>query len=107
MDRLVKEVIEICLHSNNINREEGFKLSHAWNAAMNIIQTSDTDNCINIGRGSQKEEKEKEQAKTSRQRTILRVKQQGTEPEVGEVTARVYSTLRLHTEPIRIRHRQD
>jgi hypothetical protein len=48
-----------------------------------------------IRRGSQKEEQEKQPEKT-RQRTILHVKQHGTEPEVGEVTAQVDSTVRLH-----------
>jgi hypothetical protein len=31
------------------------------------------------------------------------IKQQGTEPEVGEMTVHVDSTLRPHTEPTRIR----
>jgi hypothetical protein len=38
----IKEATEIQLHQNNIIREEGFKLSQAWNPAVNILQTSDT-----------------------------------------------------------------
>jgi hypothetical protein len=38
---------------------------------------------------------------------MLQVKQQGTEPEVGELTARVDSTLWPHSEWIRMRYEQD
>jgi hypothetical protein len=31
MDELVKEAVEIKLHADNINREEGFELGKAWN----------------------------------------------------------------------------
>jgi hypothetical protein len=31
MDQLVKDVREVRLHPNNIYKEEGFKLSKAWN----------------------------------------------------------------------------
>jgi hypothetical protein len=40
MDRLITEAIEIRLHLNNINREEGFNLSQAWNPAIEILQTN-------------------------------------------------------------------
>jgi hypothetical protein len=39
MDQVIKKAWrEICLHSNNINQEEGFKLSQAWNPAINIYK---------------------------------------------------------------------
>jgi hypothetical protein len=39
MDQVIKKArTEICLHSNNINREEGFKLSQVWNPAINIYK---------------------------------------------------------------------
>jgi hypothetical protein len=49
-DQLVKEAIEIQLHSNNINTEEGFKLSQAWNPPINILKTNDADSFNYIGR---------------------------------------------------------
>jgi hypothetical protein len=49
MDQLVKEAIEIQLHPNNFNREEGFKLSHEWNPAIKILQTNDMDSTNNSG----------------------------------------------------------
>jgi hypothetical protein len=39
MDQLMKGSIQIQLHLNNINREEGFKLSQAWNLTNKILQT--------------------------------------------------------------------
>jgi hypothetical protein len=41
MDQIVKEVTEIQLHLNNINKEEGFKLGQAPN--HQIWQHFDTD----------------------------------------------------------------
>jgi hypothetical protein len=38
--------------------------------------------------------------------TMIQVKQQGTEPEVGVVAAQFDCTLRPHTEPTTIRHQQ-
>jgi hypothetical protein len=38
MDQLVKEATEIQCHSNNVNREEGFKLIQAWNPAINMLK---------------------------------------------------------------------
>jgi hypothetical protein len=36
-DRLVKEAIEIRLHPNNFNRDNGFILSHAWHPLINQL----------------------------------------------------------------------
>jgi hypothetical protein len=40
MDRLVKESISIKLHSANVKREEGFKLSKAWNPCASLLRNS-------------------------------------------------------------------
>jgi hypothetical protein len=37
MDRLVKEAIEIRLHPDNFNRDNGFILSHAWHPLINQL----------------------------------------------------------------------
>jgi hypothetical protein len=38
MDRLVREAIEIRLHTNNFNRDDGFNLSHAWRPIIKMLQ---------------------------------------------------------------------
>jgi hypothetical protein len=40
MDRLVMEAIEIWLHSNNFNRDEGFSLSHTLRPVINMVKQS-------------------------------------------------------------------
>jgi hypothetical protein len=40
MARLVREAIEIKLGQDNINKEEGFKLSKAWNPSTSILRHS-------------------------------------------------------------------
>jgi hypothetical protein len=42
MERLVKEAIEINLNPENINREERFKLSKAWNPRTSLLRHSNT-----------------------------------------------------------------
>jgi hypothetical protein len=37
MDRLVKEAIQIRLNQNNINRDNGFTLSRAWNPVTKLF----------------------------------------------------------------------
>jgi hypothetical protein len=41
MDRLVREAIEINLHPNNIDREEGFELNRAWSPTTRLLSYSD------------------------------------------------------------------
>jgi hypothetical protein len=43
MDRLVKEAIQIRLNQNNINRDDGFTLSQAWNLATKLLFTHNLD----------------------------------------------------------------
>jgi len=38
MDRLVREAIEIQLHPDNFNRDDGFNLSHAWRPIIKMLQ---------------------------------------------------------------------
>jgi hypothetical protein len=40
MHQLVKEAIEIKLHVDNTNREEGFKLSKTWNLSTRFLKYS-------------------------------------------------------------------
>jgi hypothetical protein len=40
MERLVEEPVVITLHPENINREEGFKLSKAWNPRTRSLRHS-------------------------------------------------------------------
>jgi hypothetical protein len=43
MDRLVKEAIQIRLNQNNINRDNGFTLSRAWNPVPKLLSTHSLD----------------------------------------------------------------
>jgi hypothetical protein len=79
------------LHPKNINRKERFKLSHSWNPAIKILQTTDTDIFNNIRRGVSSEMagyNNDRQSLVNRQIIMLQVKKQGTEPRVGIVTGR-------------------
>jgi hypothetical protein len=38
IDRLVKEAIEIRLHPENFNRDDGFNLSHTWRPIIKMLQ---------------------------------------------------------------------
>jgi hypothetical protein len=43
MDRLIKEAIQIRLNQNNINRDNGFTLSWAWNPVTKLLFTHNLD----------------------------------------------------------------
>jgi hypothetical protein len=43
MDRLVKEAIQKRLNQNNINRDNGFTLSRAWNPVTKLLFTHNLD----------------------------------------------------------------
>jgi hypothetical protein len=49
MDRLVREAIEIRLHPDNFNRDDGFNLSYAWRPIIKILQTSNSAPMANPG----------------------------------------------------------
>jgi hypothetical protein len=43
VDHLVKEAIQIRLNQNNINRDNGFTLSWAWNPVTKLLFTHNLD----------------------------------------------------------------
>jgi hypothetical protein len=49
MDRLVGEAIEIRLHPDNFNRDDGFNLSYAWRPIIKILQPSNSAPMANQG----------------------------------------------------------
>jgi hypothetical protein len=65
MDRLVEEPIEITLHADNINRQEGFKLSKAWNRRT-ILQRHSKSQRL----GKFQEVKHREDCATNMKKTI-------------------------------------
>jgi predicted GIY-YIG superfamily endonuclease len=49
MDRVVSEAIEIRLHPDNFNRDDGFNLSYAWRPIIKILQQSNSAPMANQG----------------------------------------------------------
>jgi hypothetical protein len=49
MDRLLREAIEIRLHPENFNRDDGFNLSYAWRHIIKILQQSNSTRMANQG----------------------------------------------------------
>jgi hypothetical protein len=49
MDCLVREAIEIRLHPDNFNRDDGFNLSYAWRPIIKILQPSNSAPMANQG----------------------------------------------------------
>jgi hypothetical protein len=49
MDCLVREAIEIRLHPDNFNRDDGFKLSYAWHPIIKILQSYNSAPMANQG----------------------------------------------------------
>jgi hypothetical protein len=49
LDRVVREAIEIRLHTDNFNRDDGFNLSYAWRPIIKILQPSNSAPMANQG----------------------------------------------------------
>jgi hypothetical protein len=43
MDHLIKEAIQVRINQNNINRDNGFTLSQAWNPVTKLLFTHNLD----------------------------------------------------------------
>jgi hypothetical protein len=65
MGGLVKEATEIKLHPDNINREEGFKVSKAWNPRTRLLRHSSTH-------APQKSQEDTEKGMLTRKNTDIR-----------------------------------
>jgi hypothetical protein len=69
MDQLIKEAREIGLHPDNINKEEGFKLSQTLNPAIKILQTNGMGNTNNTRCGRFRNDREKQRQANIGQKT--------------------------------------
>jgi hypothetical protein len=69
VDRPVKEATEIQLYPNNINREQGFKLRHAWNPLLKYYKKNDTNSALTVLDGQENND-----------RQVLRNRQRGRCP---------------------------
>jgi hypothetical protein len=49
MDRLIIEAIDIRLHPDNFNIDDGFNLSYAWRPIIKILETSNSATMANPG----------------------------------------------------------
>jgi hypothetical protein len=53
MDRLVREAIQVGLHPDNFNGDDGFNLVYAWRLIIKILQISNSALMANPGQAQE------------------------------------------------------